>query len=698
MPLDINDARNRANELRRILAEYARAYYVLDNPEVPDEDYDALYQELVQIEAEFPDLVTPDSPTQKVGGEVRKDFPQVVHRFPMLSLNNAYSEEDLRDFDRRIKKLLEENDPGLFNTGFDYVVEAKVDGLAVSIVYESGLFVRGVTRGDGKTGEDVSHNIKTIKSLPLRLAKEIDIEIRGEVFFPLGAFKALNERLVSAGEREFANPRNAAAGAIRQQDSTIAASRPLELFIYALVEPLKYGLATQMECHLFMRELGIKVNPKVALCGNISGVINTLEEWSAERDGLDFPVDGAVVKVNQIALWDILGTTAKAPRSMIAYKWAAESVTTRLTGVEFGISRNGVLTPVALLDPVLLMGSTVGRATLHNLDEIERLDLKIGDTVKLEKGGDVIPKIIGVEIALRPSDAKELSPPIECPSCGSSLILDETYHNMRCTNRECPGILGEQISYFASRNCLDVEGLGEKVSRKLVELGFVKSISDLFLLQERREELVLIDGFAGISMDKLIAQIEKTKTMPLERWIMALGIPNIGQSAALELASRFGSIDALSVAAENEIAGIYGFGEITAKSVVEWFRDEKNRELISRLQANGVKPASVSIIKNAGGYFSGKAVVLTGTVAAASRDELKAFLTANGAKVTESISKSTSLVVAGEKAGSKLDKAEKLGIEIMDSDSFAALIEQNKDKMTFPEELKDVEFFRRFLS
>ena len=699
MPLQIEEAEKRAAELRALLNRYAYAYYALDSPEVDDEVYDALLKELSQIESDFPQLVSADSPTQKVGGEIRKEFPPVVHRFPMLSLLNAYSTEELVDFDKRIGKLLTEETggEGLFTPDWDYAVEAKVDGLAVSVSYVRGAFARGVTRGDGTTGEDVSHNIMTIRSLPLRLSREIDIEVRGEVFYALGAFKALNERLEAAGEKTFANPRNAAAGTVRQQDSSVAASRPLDLFIYAIVEPLKYGLSTQIECYSFLRELGMRTNPKTAYCKTILGAVTTLEKWRVERESFDFPVDGAVVKVNQLALWDRLGKTAKAPRAMVAYKWAAESVTTRLTGVEFGISRNGVLTPVAILSPVLLQGSTVSRASLHNLDEIERLDLRIGDTVRLEKGGDVIPKVVEVETALRLENAERVKPPEKCPSCGGGLARDEGAHNMRCLNRECPGVLAEQIGYIASRGCLDVEGLGEKISRRLVELGFVKGLADLYTLKDKREELVAVEGFADVSVGKLIEQIERTKTLPLERWIMALGIPGVGQAAAKELAERFMRLDALAEASEADIAGIYGFGGITAKSIVDWFKDDLNGELLTRLADAGVSPMPPSRPAGVAGHFAGKTIVLTGSIEGASREELRSFFAANGAKVTDSVSKATSLVIVGEKAGSKLEKALKLGVETMDSGGLARFLRENQAKMFFPEDLRSVDYFRRIL-
>lgn len=684
--------------MREILAEYAHAYYVLDKPIVPDEVYDSLYRELQQIENDFPQLIAPDSPTQKVGGEIRKEFPAVRHRVPMMSLQNAYSADELLDFDKRIAKILAETGGGesLFEEDLEYFVEAKVDGLAISVTFENGIFAKGATRGDGQTGEDVSHNIRTIKSLPLKLKRPVDIEIRGEVFYPKSAFEALNERLKESGEKPFANPRNAAAGAVRQQDSSIAASRPLDLFIYSIVEPEKHGIKTQSMAFEFLTELGIKVNPQTARCASIREVIALLEEWRHDREKLDFPVDGAVVKVNQLELWNKLGSTAKAPRAMIAYKWAAESVTTRLLDVEFGISRNGILTPVAILEPVLLMGSTVGRATLHNLDEIARLDLKAGDTIILEKGGDVIPKVAGVEFALRPDNASELPLPDRCPDCGAELAVDAISHNLKCENRRCPGTLVQQIAYFASRNSLDVEGLGEKTSRKLVELGFVSGIADLFAISKRRNELLQIEGFAEISVDKLISEIERTKSMPLERWIIALGIPNIGQAAATELASRFKTLDALSAATLTEIAGIFGFGEATAKSVVEWFDDEENKNLLAELKAADVNPSPPEKAKRDGGYFDGKSVVITGTVNGASRGELKTFFAFNGAKVADSVSKATALLLAGEKSGSKMAKAKELDIEIMLPNELLSLISENRDKIAIPEKLRDVEFFRRF--
>jgi len=682
-------------ELHDLLNSYARAYYVLDAPLVSDEEYDALLRELVQIEELYPELVTPDSPTQKIGGEIRKEFPSVVHSAPMLSLNNAYSEGELRDFEERVSRILAESSPGLSKPQFDYHVEAKVDGLAVSVTYERGVFARGVTRGDGTTGEDVSHNIRTIRSLPLKLAEPVDIEVRGEIFFPISDFERFNRSLEDAGEKPFANPRNAAAGTIRQQDSTIAAARPLDMFLYQVVEPAAHGLDTQTGCFEFLKRLGLRTNPKVAQCGSISSVIELLASWADKRTTLDFPVDGAVIKVNQLSLWETLGSTAKAPRAMIAYKWAAEAITTQLLDVEYGISRNGILTPVAVLKPVSLAGSTVKRATLHNLDEIERLGLMINDTVRLEKGGDVIPKVVGVLSDLRKDDASPVPVPERCPHCGSMLARDENSHNLRCINQSCKGMLAEQIAFMAARGCLDIEGLGEKISWRLVDEGFVKSIPDLFRLADRKDELIELDGFAEVSVEKLLARIEAVKTSSFTRWLVSLGITGIGQSAATELASRYPGFEDLSSATPEELSAIYGFGEIMAQSIADWFSDEANRGLLYELKTLGVKPEPSKTSGNEGGIFEGKSFVLTGAFPGLTREQLKVFLTANGGKVTSSLSGSTDYLIAGESAGSKLVKAVGLGVEVLSPEALVDMMRDNLDRVVIPTVLLDKAFFTK---
>jgi DNA ligase (NAD+) len=696
VPKPTPDAAARAAELRSLIERYARAYYTHDAPLVSDEEYDALLRELMALEAEHPELAAPDSPTQKVGGEVRKEFPQVRHAHPMLSLNNAYSPAELAEFDERIAKVLgAEGGPSGEARPWTYHVEAKIDGLAVSVSYAAGLFVRGVTRGDGAVGEDVSHNIKTIRSLPLRLSEAVDIEVRGEVYYPKSAFAELNRRLADGGEREFANPRNAAAGTIRNQDSSVAAARPLELAFYQIVEPERYGLATQASAMEYLARLGLRPNPLRKLCRDLREVERLLDGWRLERDAYDFPLDGAVIKVNELALWGELGTTAKAPRAAIAYKWAAEGVTTMLLGIEYGLSRYGVLTPVAVLEPVPLAGSTVARATLHNQDEIARLGIMIGDTVRLEKGGDVIPKVVGVIEALRPHDAQPVPPPSRCPECGGLTRMDELAHNYACVNRDCAGVLVQQIAYLASRVCLDIEGLGEKVSRRLVEQGFVSGIADLFRLQARRAELLKVEGFGDLSVDKLLSQIEAAKKKPFSRWLAALGIPQVGTAAAAELALRFRDFAALAAASVKDIEAIHGFGYSTADAIVKWFADARNKDMIAALESLGVapEPAARPDAKSAAGLFAGKTIVLTGTFPGASRDELKRFLEYNGAKVTDSVSKATALLIAGEAAGSKLDKARKLGVEVWSPEDFGRFARENAAGLSLPEDLRYHAYF-----
>ncbi len=696
------NAELRIAELKELLNKYATAYYVYDSPLVNDEEYDALLRELKQLEELHPELVTSDSPTSKVGGAIVKEFAEVRHRIPMLSLNNAYTNEDVLDFDERVNKTLQSGSSREFtsplfthNQPISYHVEAKVDGLAVNVVYKRGKFTLGVTRGDGTTGEDVSHNIKTIRSLPLRLSEPIDIEVRGEVFYPTQAFAELNKRLEESGERTFANPRNAAAGTIRQQNSAIAASRPLDFFVYQIVEPEEHGLNSQSEAFKFLKRLGLRVNPKAILCKTINEVIEVLERWRAERIDFPFPVDGAVVKVNELYLWNTLGATAKAPRAMIAYKWAAESVTTILVDVEFGISRNGIFTPVALLETVLLSGSNVNKATLHNLDEIERLGLMIGDTVVLEKGGDVIPKVTSVVSDLRNDRAFPIRYPEKCPHCATGLMIDPTTHNLRCTNYSCAGALQQQISYLASRSCLDIAGLGEKTSNRLVDEGFVLCIPDIFRLHERKFDLMSLEGFAELSVEKMIAEIENAKTKPFSRWLVSIGIPGVGAVAANELAKRYKNFDDLQNALFEDINSIYGFGDVIAASVVDWFNNERNAAMLNELKSLGINPVADTLEFSGSGFFFGTNIVLTGVFSELTRDQLSLFLERNGAKITSSVSKKTNYVIAGAGAGSKLDKARKFGVKVLNPDEFTNLVKAHSVDFTLPNELVSVDFFRR---
>ena len=708
-------AAERATELRRVLADHAYRYYVLDAPVIPDAQYDALYRELEEIERQHPDLVTPDSPTLKVGGQILAGFSEVRHAVPMLSLENALSEDEFRAFAERVQKLA--GDGGLFPV--EYFCEPKLDGLAVSIDYEDGVLVRGATRGDGTTGEDITHNVRTIDSLPLRLRRDFTGTVRGEVFIRTADFERLNRERIEAGEQGYANPRNTAAGSIRQLDSSVAAARPLSIYLYNLVNAEAHGVTTQEQAIKFMQELGLPVNPERRLCTDAAEVIAFQGELGRRRgsgstaaDALPYAIDGLVVKLNDITLWEQLGYTAKSPRYMVAFKWAEEQAVTRLTAVTFQVSRQGIFSPVAELEPVELGGVTVRRATLHNLDEITRLDIRVGDEVFVKRGGEVIPKITGRSERMRTGTEMEIEPPVNCCYCGTSLVLDDRAHNLACRNRDCPGRLVERLEYFASRGVMDIEGFSGKTAQRLVETRrsaspdtvtgkdtllfagntenesgtgapLVRDIDDLYRLTAA--DLHGMEGFAEVSIGNLLSNIKASRNRPLWRVLTALEIPTVGAQNAKLLAAKFGSLAALGRAEKEELEAIHGIGPLMAQAIVEWFADDRNRDLIRRLGELGVT-ISEDQHHDADRVFDGKTVVLTGTISFAGRDQLGEWLELNGAKVTGSVSKRTSLVIAGPGAGSKLAKAEKLGIETWDE---ARLVEFMQDEETLPVDKPD---------
>lgn len=656
-------AQKRIALLRREIERHNFLYYTLDAPEVSDTEYDALYRELQALEAQFLDLVTPDSPTQKVGGPIARELAAVRHEFPMYSLDNAFSLDELREFDARVHRFLKLDaaEP------LSYHVEPKLDGLAVSLKYEDGLFALGATRGDGLEGEDVTENLRTVRPLPLRLMRDVSLTVRGEVFFTQQDFARVNEQRKDAGEPLFANARNAAAGSLRQLDTTVTASRPLRIYLYTLEEPERHGVETQACAMEKLRDLHLPTAPLSVLCRSIEEVVSYLEsDFAAAREELAFATDGAVVKLNEFALWEKLGFTAKSPRFAIAFKYAAEEAVTTLEGVRFQLSRTGTLTPVAELAPVEIGGVIVKRATLHNLDEIERLGVAIGDSVRIIRAGEVIPKVEGV--AERGEKRRDILAelPTRCESCGAELTRRDDPPNLTCPNRECPEVVAQQVAFFAARDAMRIEGLGEKIARRLVQEGLLKDVADIYALREHEQELVALEGFAEISVQNLLAEIEGSKRRPFARVLFALGIPQVGAQTARMLTEHFADLDEMIVATPEDFAQVYGIGEVVAREIRDFLHDERNLRRIARLREAGLQLGAGEAAPSAG-FFSGKKVCVTGHLEPFTRDEWKEIIEACGGFFVSAVSKSTDLLLAGEEAGSKLAKARKLGVDVMTS-------------------------------
>lgn len=666
--MDLEQAKQKVAELRALINRYDHEYYVLDRPTISDAEYDALFQELVTLEQTFPELVTQDSPTQRVGGTPLESFSKVEHHVPMLSLGNAFNEDDLRDFDRRVKQLAGED--------VEYVCELKIDGLAISLTYEGGQFVRGATRGDGMVGEDITMNLRTIKSIPLSIKEQATIEVRGEAYMPHQSFLALNKQREEQGEELFANPRNAAAGSLRQLDPKIAASRHLDVFLYG------YGLweAEAFDTHSehleYLKSLGFKVNPHWKVCSTIEDVIEYVTHWTTERPNLDYEIDGIVIKVNHIEQQEQLGFTARNPRWAVAYKFPAEEAVTVLRDIELNVGRTGVVTPTAILDPVQVAGTTVQRATLHNEDFIRELDLRIGDTVVIHKAGDIIPKVIRVLKEKRTGSEQEFFMPEECPACQSELVRIEEEVALRCINPSCPAQLIEGLIHFVSRNAMNIEGLGEKVIQQLYHADLVHTIADLYRLNY--DDLIELERMGDKSVNNLLQAIEASKQNSLERLLFGLGIRFIGAKAASVLAKHFETMERLQAATYEELVAIDDIGEKMAESVVQFFSEAKVKELIQDLKQLGVnmtyqgpKLADQAIDTP----FAGKTVVLTGKLEQFTRSEAKKLIEAHGGIVTSSVSKKTDIVIAGEAAGSKYNRAKELGVDIWDEEAFMKAIE-----------------------
>lgn len=651
---------DRILELRKKLTQANIDYHVLDKPVISDFEYDHDLKELIELEKQYPQYADPTSPTQKIGGVISSKFNKVVHKHPLFSLSNAFSDDDLRAFNQRVTS---EVGPS------DYVVELKIDGLAMAIEYQEGNFVQGLTRGDGQVGEDVTFNVKTIKSLPLKLSKPLNLELRGEVFMPQQSFLKLNTQREKDGEVLFANTRNAAAGSIRQLNSSIAASRELDAFWYTVVNPLNYDVKTQWDSLNFLKSLGFKVNQYVYQAKNIEEVINRIHDLDEIRKTLDFDIDGVVVKVNDFGKQNQLGYTVRVPRFAIAYKFPAEIAQSEVLDIHLTVGRTGRITPNAKLAPVSLGGSIVSAATLHNEDYIADKDIRVGDRVSLHKAGEIIPEIIESLPEFRKENSQPYVFPNECPICHSELVRDESAAATYCINTECPARIVESIAHFASRDAMNIEGLGGARVKQMHDANLLNTIDDIYRLKDKKEELLKLDKFGIKSIDKLLLAIENSKSNNLNQLLFGLGILHVGSKAATSLAKRFKDLDPLLNATYEELIAIDDVGHITALSVLDYFENEHNQEMITHLKDLGISGVQeMGEVKQSA--LSQKRVVLTGTLSHLTRNEAQQILESHQAILSSSVSKKTDLVIAGESAGSKLDKARELDIEVWDEERF----------------------------
>ncbi|MBX9955616.1 NAD-dependent DNA ligase LigA [Peribacillus simplex] len=660
--MDLQAAEKKVLELQTLLNQYSYEYYVMDQPSVPDAEYDRLLRELIGYEEKFPELQTADSPTQRVGGAILDMFEKVEHTTPMLSLGNAFNESDLRDFDRKVRQSVGDN--------FSYVCELKIDGLAVTLQYENGYFVRGATRGDGTIGEDITANLKTIKSIPLKLREPVAIEVRGEAFMPKKSFESLNKAKEERGEEPFANPRNAAAGSLRQLDPKLAAKRNLDIFLYAIADLGETGVRSHSKGLDLLDRLGFKTNRERKTCSNIEEVLAYIVEWTEQRPNLAYDIDGIVIKVDSLEQQDELGFTAKSPRWAIAYKFPAEEVITTLRDIELNVGRTGVLTPTAVLDPVRVAGTTVQRASLHNEDLIREKDIRIGDQVVVKKAGDIIPEVVNVLAERRTGEEVEFQMPTECPECSSELVRLDGEVALRCINPKCPAQIREGLIHFVSRTAMNIDSLGEKVISLLFKEELIQDVADIYKLTY--DQLIALERMGDKSVTKLLQAIEASKANSLEKLLFGLGIRHVGSKAAKTLAREFGTMEALSKASREELTAINEIGDKMADSIVAYFELEEVHALLNELDAAGVnltfKGQRAVAIEDIDSIFAGKTVVLTGKLHQLTRNEAKEKLEALGANVAGSVSKKTDLVVAGEEAGSKLEKAESLGVMVWDEE------------------------------
>jgi len=664
-------------QIREQILRHDYNYYVLTEPVISDENYDKLVKELEKLETENPYLITPDSPTQRVGKDLTKEFNPVKHKIPMLSLANSYDEEDLIDFDRRVKESLQESEE------VEYVVELKIDGASVSINYVDGLLITAATRGDGTVGEEVTNNIKTIRSIPLRVDlskgkkyKLKNFEVRGEIYMRIADFDKLNKEREANGEKLFANPRNSTAGTLKLQDPKIVSARKLNVFLYSLIS-VDEEYESQEENLKLLSKLGFTVNPQYKICKNIDEVLKVCSRFEEIRDTLEYEIDGAVIKVNSMRHQKLLGSIAKSPRWAVAYKFKAKQAFTKLNDITWQVGRTGAITPVAELDPIKLAGSIISRATLHNFDEIQRKDIRVYDAVVIEKGGDVIPKVVSVVLSERPKKSRATLPPTKCPVCNSKLSKPENEVAFYCENPECSAQIKGRLIHFASRGAMDIEGLGDALVDLFVDKGLITHFSDIYKLKDRRSELIQMERLGEKSIDNLLRAIEVSKSQPFAKVLFALGIRYVGAGAAQKITDHFNSIDDIIAASEEEISAIYEIGPSISKSIKQFSSDKNNVKLIEELRKSGLtfNSEKKEIIQSA---LTGKTFVLTGTLSSLSRDEAGARILVLGGNVTSSVSKNTDFVVAGEKAGSKLTKAESLGIKVLDENTFLKMLEENE--------------------
>lgn len=660
----MENIQQRVNELHDLLNQYSYEYYVQDNPSVPDSEYDKLLRELIDIEEAHPKYKTADSPTVRVGGEAQSSFEKVDHDTPMLSLGNAFNEEELRRFDARIREQIGQ---------VEYMCELKIDGLAVSLKYVDGRFVQGLTRGNGTTGEDITENLRTIHAIPLKIKEPLNFEVRGEAYMPRSSFMALNEEKEKNEEQPFANPRNAAAGSLRQLDPKLAAKRKLSVFLYSVNDFTDFEATTQSGALDELDRLGFKTNHERERVADIEGVLEYIKKWTEQRENLPYDIDGIVIKVNDLEQQDEMGYTQKSPRWAIAYKFPAEEVITKLQDIELSIGRTGVVTPTAILDPVRVAGTTVSRASLHNEDLIKERDIRIGDSVVVKKAGDIIPEVVRSVIDRRPEDAMPYHMPTHCPSCGHELVRIEGEVALRCINPQCQAQLVEGLIHFVSRQAMNIDGLGTKIIQQLYHNHLIKDVADIFYLT--KDDLLPLERMGAKKVDNLLNAIEMSKSNSLEHLLFGLGIRHLGAKASQVLAEKYETMDRLLEVTEEELVSIHDIGDKLAQSVVTYLENEDIKELIEKLKHKnvnmkykGVKSSEIEGHPD----FKDKTIVLTGKLQQMTRKEATAWLEMQGAKVTSSVTKSTDIVIAGEDAGSKLTKAEKFGTTVWTEDQFVA--------------------------
>lgn len=665
----MNKEECRIIELRELLNKYNYEYYVLNQSSISDYQFDALMNELIELENKNPHMQDDASPTNRVGGMVVEEFNKINHKSPMMSLGDVFSYEELKAFDKKIQDVLG-------NSNIEYICELKIDGLAMSLMYENGKLVYGATRGNGVVGEEVTHNIRTIKAIPLQIKDTRTIEVRGEVYMPKASLERVNKQREINGETLFANCRNAASGSIRQMDSSIASSRGLDMFVYTFVDCTSFGIYSQSEALDYVDGLGFKTNKERRVCKGIDEVIEYIKEYTLKRDGLEYDIDGVVIKVNDIKLHDAIGYTMKVPKWAIAYKFPAMEVKTKLLDIVYTVGRTGKITPNAVLTPVLVSGSTVSRATLHNEDFIKDKNIKIGDNVIIRKAGDIIPEVVRVEFSDRNGNEKDFEMIKKCPMCGSELLRKENEAHHYCLNEFCAARNIESIIHYCSKGAMDIEGLGEKVIEELYNLGFIKDISDIYDINKYYEELCKVEGYGEKSINNMVAAIESSKSLSLERLLFALGIKEVGAKTSKILAKRYRSMNDLILASEEELKDIKDIGEVSAKSISEYFVNSKNLELIDKLKNYGV---NMNYIDNNDNFketiFNHKNVLVTGTLEKYKREEIKDLLDSLGANVVSSVSKKLDYLIVGSDPGSKVEKANNLGIRIIYEDELNTILE-----------------------